>query len=218
MIKLAIVEDQPQLLRTLKAVLSLFDVVEIIWTARNGQKAVDELITQPIKPDAILMDIEMPVMNGIDAVKQCKSYYPNLPIVMLTVFEDDQNIFDAILAGASGYMLKGEKPIKILQAIEDAIEGRMPMSPKVAMKALNFMRQELPKQKETTASFEDFALTKREIEILEYLSSGRTYPQIAEKLFISRDTVRNHVSKIYKKLMVKSKAEVIQMASKNKWF
>ena len=218
MLQIAIVEDQPKLLRTLKQALSLFEELEVIWTAKNGKEAVDKLLQLPEKPSAILMDIEMPKMNGIEATAICKQYFPEIPIVMLTVFDDDKNIFDAILAGASGYLLKGESPQKILQSLEDAIEGRLPMSPLVAIKAISFIRQELPKQNKSTITPASYNLSERELEILSYLAEGKTYPQIANQLFISKATVRNHVHKIYTKLRVKSKSEVIQMANKHQWF
>lgn len=216
--KIAIVEDQTQLLKTLKEALTIVPFVEIIWTARNGKVAIEKLTTQPEKPQVILMDIEMPVLNGIEATKQAKQYFPEIPIVIFTVFDDDKNVFDAILAGASGYLLKGEKPMRIIQGLRDAIENRMPMSPKIAMKAISFLREKIVIQPESSILPEDFKLTKRELEILEQISKGKTYPEVAENLFISKDTVRNHVTKIYKKMRVKSKAEVIQMASKHKWF
>jgi DNA-binding NarL/FixJ family response regulator len=172
--------------------------------------------TLPEKPEVIVMDIEMPKMDGIQATKEIKTLFPDISILMLTVFDDEDRIFDAILTGASGYMLKDEKPHKIINAIEDVREGRMPMSPLVATKALRYMRQK-PKEKETT-KLETFELTNREIKILEHLSEGKNYQFIAEQLFISPRTVRNHISNIYRKIQVGSKGEVISMAIKNKWF
>jgi DNA-binding NarL/FixJ family response regulator len=127
--------------------------------------------TLPEKPEVIVMDIEMPKMDGIQATKEIKTLFPDISILMLTVFDDEDRIFDAILTGASGYMLKDEKPHKIINAIEDVREGRMPMSPLVATKALRYMRQK-PKEKETT-KLETFELTNREIKILEHLSEGK---------------------------------------------
>lgn len=216
MIKIAIIDDKPQIIRNLKEAFELFDEVEVIFTARNGEEAVQKVTTLPTKPEVIVMDIEMPKMDGIQATKEIKTLFPNISILMLTVFDDEDRIFDAILAGASGYMLKDEKPHKIINAIEDVREGRMPMSPLVATKALMYMRQK-PQEKETT-KLETFELTNREIEILEHLSEGKNYQFIAEQLFISPRTVRNHISNIYRKLQVGSKGEVISMAMKNKWF
>jgi DNA-binding NarL/FixJ family response regulator len=216
MIKIAIIDDKPQIIRNLKEAFELFDEVEVIFTARNGEEAVQKVTTMPEKPEVIVMDIEMPKKDGIQATKEIKILFPNIFILMLTVFDDEDRIFDAILAGASGYMLKDEKPHRIINAIEDVREGRMPMSPLVATKALRYIRQK-PKEKVTT-KLETFELTNREIEILEHLSEGKNYQFIAEQLFISPRTVRNHISNIYRKLQVGSKGEVISMAMKNKWF
>lgn len=216
MIKIAIIDDKPQIIRNLKEAFNLFDEVTVLFTARNGEEAIEKVVTYPEKPEVIVMDIEMPKKNGIEATQEIKKLFPNIAILMLTVFDDEDQVFDAILAGASGYMLKDEKPHKIINAIEDVSEGRMPMSPLVAMKALKYMRKK--SQVAPTKSLETFELTKREIEILEYLSDGNNYQYIAEKLFISPRTVRNHIANIYKKLQVNSKGEVIKMAMKNKWF
>lgn len=216
MIKIAIVEDKPQLLRTLKEALSMFEEVEVLFTARHGKEAIDKLVTLPTKPEVILMDIEMDVMDGIATTRQAKQYFPKVHIIMLTVFDQEDKIFDAILAGASGYMLKGEKPSRIVQAIEDAKEGRLPMSPLVARKTLALLKNQ-PKQPDLLA-LNDFELTAREVEILEFVAKGKTHTYIAEQLFISPKTVRNHIHNIYKKLQVNSKGEAINLALKNKWF
>ncbi len=216
MIKIAIVDDKPQIIRNLKEAFELFDEVELLFTARNGEEAVEKVMTMLEKPEVIVMDIEMPLKDGIEATAAIKKLFPQILILMLTVFDDEDRIFDAILAGASGYMLKDEKPHRIIHAIEDIKEGRMPMSPLVATKALAYLRQKTSTLE--TTKLETFELTNREIEILEHLSEGRNYQFIAEQLFISPRTVRNHISNIYKKLQVNSKGEVISMAAKNKWF
>ncbi|RMG55323.1 MAG: DNA-binding response regulator [Bacteroidetes bacterium] len=218
MIAIAIVDDKPQLIRNLQAAFEGSEEVEVVFTAINGLQAVERMREGPHRPEVILMDIEMPRMDGIEAVRQIKAEHPETAIIMLTVFDDEDNIFQAILAGATGYLLKEEKPAHILQAVADAREGRMPMSPLVAGKALTYLRQELPTRRIRRHRPEDFQLTRRESEILEQLAAGATYPQVAERLFISRQTVRNHVHHIYQKLEVKSKAEVIQLAERNKWF
>ncbi|MEL6631207.1 MAG: response regulator transcription factor [Bacteroidota bacterium] len=218
MLQIAIIDDQPQLIRQLQDACALFDEVEVVFTAINGQQAIERMEDVEAQPDVILMDIEMPRMDGIEATKIIRAQFPDTQVLMLTVFDDETHIFQAILAGACGYILKGEKPSRVLQAIEDAHEHRMPMSPIIAAKAIQYLREELPTRHQARVSLSDYQLTPRELEILKLLSQGKTYPQIAEQLFISRKTVRNHVHNIYQKMSVKSKAEVITLANQNKWF
>ena len=162
------------------------------------------------------MDIEMRKMNGIEATRQIKAMFPNVKIIILSVFEQDDKIFDAIKAGADGYLLKDERPQKIIEAIKNAIEGRMAMSPLVAMKTLDFLRK-TPESKQLKTP-QDYKLTPRETEILEHLSKGKSYKKIAAELFIAPHTVRSHIENIYKKLEVRSKVAASNVALKNKWF
>ena len=213
-IRIAISEDQPKLLKTFLEALEIFDEVEVLFVAENGKEVLRKLAQAVRLPQVILMDIEMPVMDGIEATKLVKEQYPAIQIIMLTVFDDMEKIFQSILAGASGYLLKGDKTHKIVQAVIDAQEGRLPMSPEIAAKSLQLMRS-IPASEKTP---EDFGLTKREVEILEHLSQAWSYQKIADKLFISTSTVRNHIHKIYQKIHVGSKAEAVQMAMKHNWF
>jgi DNA-binding NarL/FixJ family response regulator len=162
------------------------------------------------EPDVILMDIEMPGINGIKAVRIIKNDFPHIHAVMQTVFEDDEKIFAAILAGASGYILKKTPPAKILEAIAEVYNGGAPMTPGVAAKALELFRKgikPLPDEEEGT-------LNERQKEILESILKGMSYKLIAEKLFISVDTVRYHVKNIYEKLQVHSKYELMRKQGK----
>ena len=216
-IKVAYVDDKPRLLQVMSEALAMFDEVEMVFTARNGQEALDKLAGKAPFPDVILMDIEMDGIDGITATREIREILPEIKIIMLTVFDDSEKIFEAILAGASGYLMKDEKPSKVVAAIEDAMEGRAPMSPVIAMKTLDLLRSQ--RQAEINRDTpQDFGLTSREIQILEEISLGLTYQKIAEKLFISPKTVRNHIENIYKKLHVHSKVEAVQLAMKNKWF
>lgn len=216
-IKIGLVDDNPTLLRNISQNLSIFDEIEIIFKAINGIDVLDKL--NNYDPDVILMDIEMPAMDGIEATREIKRRNPQQKIMMLTVLDREDKIFEAIKAGATGYLLKDEKPSRILACIEELMEGGAPMSPIVAMKMLEILKkQHVSKQKiETILSPETFNLSKREVEILEKIANGLNYNQIAEQLFISAKTARKHIENIYQKLHVHSKLEAVQMAQKNHW-
>lgn len=161
------------------------------------------------KPDVVLMDIEMPGINGIEAVGMLREKYPDLKILMQTIFEDSEKIFNSILAGASGYILKTTSPSRILDFIKETFEGGAPVSPSVATKVLKMVVQQSPSSKT-----DNFNLSEREKEILSCLVKGMSYKLIADACFISIDTVRGHIRSIYEKLHVHSKGEAIATAIK----
>lgn len=206
MIQIAIIDDNNFLIKSVKEKLSFFDEITIAFIANNGQSCIDQLTHH--QPDLILMDIEMPKVNGIEATAMVKQQYPTIKIIMLTVFDDDDNIFRAIQAGADGYLLKDTSPHELRNAIEQTLEGGAAMTPSIALKTLNLLRQN-PQQSPTN---DDTNLTEREVEVLEQLSTGLPYTAIAEKLFISPSTVRRHIENIYKKLQVHSKVEAVTLA------
>jgi DNA-binding NarL/FixJ family response regulator len=162
------------------------------------------------KPDVVLMDIQMPGINGIEAVSILKEKYPNLKILMQTIFEDESKIFQSILAGASGYILKNTSPARILEFIKETYEGGAPMSPTVATKVLKIVAE-----KSTPVKSSDFNLSEREKEILAFLVEGMSYKMIADAGSISIDTVRSHIKSIYEKLHVHSKSEAVAKAIKS---
>jgi DNA-binding NarL/FixJ family response regulator len=166
------------------------------------------------QPDVILMDIEMNGMNGIDATKKIKQEFPSIKILIQTVFEDDDKIFSAICAGASGYMLKKTSPAKLIEATREVYEGGAPMSPGVATKVLYLFQKFAPPEQKPT--WETANLSKREKEILLLMMEGDNYHVIAEKCFLSYDTVRTHVRNIYKKLHVASVNQAIVKAFKQR--
>lgn len=217
MIRIGIIDDNPTLLRNLRQNLSIFEEVEVVFSANSGLDAVSKMNNTPA--EVLLMDIEMPVMDGIEATQKIKEEHLEVKIMMLTVMDREDKIFEAIKAGASGYLMKDERPSKIIAAIEEMMEGGAPMSPTVALKTLQILRkQEIAgKEIESTQSPEDFNLTKREIEILEKVADGLTYNQIAEELFISAKTARKHIENIYQKLHVHSKLEAVSLARRNRW-
>lgn len=213
-IKLAITDDNPHLANQMVNNFSLFDHIQIVIIAQNGQDLIDQL--KGTKPDVILMDVQMPEMDGIEATAIVKEYYPDVKIVMLSVFDEDDKVFRSILAGASGYILKEEPPVKILEAIENVLEGGASMSTLIAAKALNLIRfQNDMKHPEKPPS--DFGLSKREIEIMEHLADGKDYLKISEELFISPHTVKKHISNLYDKLHVHSRAAAVRIAVENRW-
>lgn len=210
MIKIAVAEDNASLARAIAENIELNEELELLFIAANGVELLSLLEKQ--LPDVILMDISMPLMNGIEATRRVKALYPHLRVIMLTVFDDSDNVFQSILAGATGYVLKDEKPARLFTAIEDAMDGGAPMSPVIAQKALRLIRGDMVPSKPATT---DHSLSKREIEIIELLSTGIDYQKIAEKIFISPKTVRKHIENIYAKLQAHNKIEAISIA-KNK--
>ena len=213
--KILIAEDNSHLARTLINKLELFENIYIKGWEPNGRALLEHLEQDHIV-DIVLMDINMPVMDGIECTRKLKVLYPNIKVVMSTVFDEEQYILQAILAGANGYLLKDERPQKLYDSIVEVLRGGAPMSPAIARKALQLIRFPPPLNSLTAKDSVDFNLTKREIEILEQLSGGLNYSQIADNLIISTGTVRKHIENIYKKLQVHNKVEAVQVALKNR--
>lgn len=214
-ISIGLVDDNPTLLSNISQNLAVFEELRIDFTAENGADALEKLNKH--NPDIILMDIEMPVMDGIEATREIKRRNPSQRIMMLTVLDREDKIFEAIKAGASGYLLKDEKPGNILKSIEELMDGGAPMSPIIAVKTLDILRRQSATEEVVFLSPQSFNLSKREIEILDKIANGLSYTQIAEQLFISARTTRKHTENIYQKLHVHSKLEAVQLAQKNKW-
>ena len=209
MIKIAIVDDNSFLIKATQEKLSFFDDFDMKFTAFDGKNCIDKL-EKNHNIDLILMDIEMPIINGIEATQIIKQKYPQIKIIMLTVFDNDENIFNAIKAGADGYLLKEVNPKDLHQGILETMNGGATMTPSIAMKTLKLFRN--PVVFETNIKHEEFNLTTRETEVLEQLSKGLKYGDIAENLFLSAGTIRKHVENIYSKLQVHNKLEAIQKA------
>lgn len=166
-------------------------------------------VLDDILPDVFLMDISMPGMSGIECAAKVKSIYPAANIVMLTVYDDDERIFESFRAGASGYILKRTPLDQILEAIKDVQSGGAPMTPSIAKRVLNYFNN-------TGSKLNEYNLTQRENQILNELVNGLSYKKIAGTLFISLDTVRSHIKNIYQKLHVSSKSEAVVKALKEK--
>lgn len=211
-INISIAEDNSFLLRSIKDKLSFLEYVSIKHIAYNGVELLKKLEIDS-RVDIILMDIQMPEMDGIVCTEKVKSKYPHIKVIMLTVFDDDENIFKAIQAGADGYLLKETGPDTLDQGIKEIMEGGAPMTPIIANKALSFLR----KPPEFANQKEENPLTKRETQVLEQLSKGLNYNEISENLIISPATVRKHIENIYTKLQVRNKMEAVNKADKNSW-
>ena len=211
MIKIVIVDDNSFLIKTVQEKISFFDDFSLKFTAINGIDLLSKL-EKNHNIDLILMDIEMPKMNGIEATEMVKNKYPQIKIIMLTVFDNDENIFNSIKAGADGYFLKEVTPKELFNGIQETLNGGAAMTPSIALKTLKLLREPIVFE---NGNKEEYNLTCREIEVLEQLSKGLKYNAIANNLFLSCGTVRKHVENIYNKLKVHNKLEAIQKAKNN---
>lgn len=203
MIRLAIIEDNEAYRKSLQALVGKANDIELVYSGATCHHIVEAV--DIIAPDVVIMDIDLPEINGIEGVRLLKQKHPNLNVFMLTVFEDEDKIFESIKAGAVGYLLKKDPPDSIIEAIGKVARGESVMNGKIARKILAFFA--LKEQKEQ-AMLDDYHLTRREKEILQLLMNGDTYKQIAATCFVSLDTVFSHVRKIYAKLNVHSRAEI----------
>ena len=217
-IRAALVEDNPTLRRRLIERFRFFEDVVLVFSAGSGEACLERLadLSPDAHPQVILMDIELPKMSGIDTTALLKDRYTNIDVLMLTVFEHEEKIFASIQAGASGYLLKDASTEEIVSAILDLVRGGAPMSPVVARKMLSFVRTAPPPAPEGPTPQERFALSERELELLEHLVRDETEALIADALFISPHTVRTHIKNIYKKLHVHSRASAVRVALEQK--
>ena len=200
-ITVSIVEDQEQLRNTLSRVLSRADDFECVSTYGSAEEAIEDLPRK--KPNVVLMDINLPGMNGVECVRKLKQIAPEIQIMMLTVYEDTENIFNALAAGASGYLLKRTSTPELLESIREVHRGGSPMTAHIARKVvLSFQ-----KPAATSEATED--LSPREREVLDCLSQGFLYKEIAEKLGISYETVHTYIRRIYEKLQVRTRTEAV---------
>lgn len=203
MIHVSIIEDHPDFRKGLDYLLEASEGFECVDTFYSAEDALENLSGDE---DVILLDINLPQISGVEAIPKIKHLFPKVRIIMLTILDDDQTIMEAILAGADGYLLKKSSPAKILSSIKECDGGGSPMTASIAKKVLTLFKKYVPVKNI------EFFLTKRENEILHLLVEGMDNYNIAEKLFISVQTVRNHIRHIYEKLQVHSKSQAVVKA------
>ncbi len=207
-IRILLYDDNEALRQSMEALIIEDPDFELLAAMPNAETVATDIAS--LKPDVILMDIDMPNVNGVQAVRKIRSLNETLPVIMLTVFDDNENIFNAICAGASGYILKRYATEEIPAAIRNVLTGGAPMTGSVARKVLQMVPQAKTSEQETSN------LSKRETAILQYLVNGFSYKMIAAEMKISIDTVRFHIKKIYDKLHVHSATEAVSKALKDK--
>lgn len=205
--RVSIFEDNSLLRESLVSLLGLKEGVKIVGAYENVLSVSDHI--KHDRPDLVLMDIDMPGMTGIQAVAKIRSFNNDVAILMLTVFDDNHHVFEAICAGASGYLLKKHISTRLFNAIDEVLAGGAPMSPSIARMVISSMKTD-------TAAQKHYPLTPRELDILRSLSKGNSYKLIAAEFGISIETVRTHIKKIYDKLHVHSQTEAVAKALKEK--
>jgi DNA-binding NarL/FixJ family response regulator len=217
-IKVAIIEDHDIFRKRLTELLSFYDEIELMYSAENAEKCIGYLEKAEDRPNVLLMDIELPGLSGIEATFRIKQVYPDIDIIMFTVFEDDERIFESIQVGATGYMLKDEPIENVVKSIKEVKKGGAPISPTIARKMMSLMSsmekgEALNNEEPETVPFE---LTPAEIRILKQVVDGKTNKEIAEEVFLSPWTVKTHIKNIYKKMQVNSRAAAVRLALRRK--
>jgi len=207
-IKVAIIEDERDIRECLSFLVSGTPGFACTGSFRSMEDALDKIGHG--LPDVVLSDIGLPGMSGIEGIKLLKLRYPDLLILMLTVYDDDERIFDAMCAGASGYLLKKTPPVKLLESLREAVEGGAPMSPEVARRVITLFREIRPPEKA------DYQLTPHETRLLKLFVEGHNYKTAAVELGVSVNTVNFHVRSIYEKLQVHSRSEAVAKALLNR--
>lgn len=217
--RIAIIDDNRNLRHFFEEKFNESGVAEVVMTATNGKDFLTQIDrwADPL-PDLAVMDIEMPEMDGIETLRQVKQLFPQIEVIMLTVFDENERVFDAIKSGAIGYLLKDEPVEKIIETIVTITEENgAVMSPRIARKIFEFL-QGRPAAPAAPEEAEATTLSSRETEILNMLVEGYNYQEIAVRLFISPQTVRTHLKNIYKKLHVRNKVEAVKVAMSKRWF
>lgn len=207
LIKISIVEDNEYMREGWEAILDTQDDFCVLDTYESCEDAfASETFS---RNDIILMDIELPGMTGIEGVKYVRKHHPDIQVIMATIFDDDKHIFNALKAGAIGYLLKKVGPDDLCKAIRDVCDGGSPMTPEIARKVIQSLHVKKPREK-------SLQLTNRELQILKELATGKSYKAISNHIFLSEDGVRYHIRNIYRKLEVNSRTEAVTKGIKNR--
>jgi DNA-binding NarL/FixJ family response regulator len=200
-IRVALVEDNDDLRKSMKSLLQRSPPLRVVADYPDAESALADMVRQ--KPDVVLMDVKLPKMDGVECVRQLKTLLPTVLVVMLTVHDDNDSLFNSILAGADGFLLKDTVPSRLVEAIEEVRNGGSPMTPQIARRIVQRFRKADPEPAEMEK------LTPREREVLEQLALGNRYKEISEKLGISLDGIRFHIRGVYNKLQVHSRTEAV---------
>jgi DNA-binding NarL/FixJ family response regulator len=206
--RIFVVEDQPTLLKNLVKVLGTFSELELVGTAQDGETAVEDIVR--VRPQLVLLDLELPGFNGIEVTKRVKRRAPEVEILILTSFEDEQKVYEAIQAGASGYLVKRVGPEKIRSSIKDVMEGGTVLEPIIAKKFWNYFQsiQAQPPAKPENP----WGLTPTEFDVLRFVAKGLSNAEVGQVMTLERRTVRTHLSHIYRKMGVNSHVEAVVLA------
>lgn len=209
MINILICDDQTIVREGLTKILSADDALRVVGVANDGEEAIRK--AEELKPDVVLMDLKMPLMNGILATRKIHELMPDVPVLVLTTYDDDEWVFDALRGGAAGYLLKDLPPKELIDAIKGTVENKTFIDPNVAGKLLNEYR----KQPATGMDSARFNINEREQELLRYLAGGLSNSEIAGQLFLTEGTVRNYISDLFKKLGVSDRTQAVVVAFRN---
>jgi DNA-binding NarL/FixJ family response regulator len=208
MIKVIICDDQMIVCEGLQRILGATPDIKVVGTAHNGQEALD--LIPSTKPDLVLMDLKMPLMNGIIATRKIREQFPDTSVLVLTTYDDDEWVFDAVRAGANGYLLKDTPPPELIKAIQGTVSGQSFIDPNIAGKLLSGFSSRTATQVQPT----NYNLSERETEILRFLTQGLSNADIAQQLYLTEGTVRNYTSEIFKKLGVNDRTQAAVVALK----
>lgn len=203
-----VVEDQPNLLKNLVKVLGTYEELELVGTSQDGEEAVEDIVR--VRPQLVLLDLELPGLNGIQVTQRVKRRAPEVEILILTSFEDEQKVYEAIQAGASGYLVKRVGPEKIRSGIKEVMDGGTVLEPIIARKFWNYFQsiQARPPEKKENP----WGLTPTEFEVLGYVAKGLSNAEVGQVMTLERRTVRTHLSHIYRKMGVNSHVEAVVLA------
>ncbi len=210
-----VVEDQPALLKNLVKALGLYPELELVGTARDGEEAVESILRD--RPQLVLLDLELPGLNGIEVTRKVKQRAPEVEILILTSFDDEQKVYEAIQAGASGYLVKRVGPEKIRSGIHEVMEGGTVLEPIIAKRFWNYFNAMRATPEKPPIEENPWGLTPTEFDVLQYVARGLSNAEVGSVMSIERRTVRTHLSHIYRKMGVNTHVEAVVLAVRAGW-